>query len=241
MHVEIGCSETDKPPTVTTTTSTAETSASVPTTGEQTVTDVLNRHNWTDIGAVIDVTGSMAGCYGQIDQWMNLSHTNNLVQYFVFFNDGNSIPDENKVIGYTGGIYAIYTSEGMAKVLTTLKIAKASGDGDDTPENDIEAIIYAIANCPTCENIIHIADNDATPRDLVLLNKVTKPIKVIICNLNGSSFVNAKLLDVAYKTGGSLHTLDSDIETLGSLKIGDTINVGAGIYRLDATGFVRAA
>jgi len=49
------------------------------------------------------------------------------------------------------------------------------------------------------------------------------------------------LLDVAYKTGGSLHTLDSDIETLGSLKVGDTIRVGAGTYRLDATGFVRIA
>jgi hypothetical protein len=69
---------------------------------EQTVTGVLNRHNWTDIGAAIDVTGSMSGCYAQIDQWMALSETNKLVQYFAFFNDGDSTPDKDKVIGSTG-------------------------------------------------------------------------------------------------------------------------------------------
>lgn len=69
---------------------------------EQTVTDVLNRHNWTDIGAVIDVTGSMASCYAQIDQWMALSQTNKLVRYFAFFNDGDGKPDSDKIIGSTG-------------------------------------------------------------------------------------------------------------------------------------------
>ena len=125
--------------------------------------------------------------------------------------------------------------------MATLKTAKANGGGGDGPENDIEAILYTITNCPKCENIIHIADNGATPRDLILLNKVTKPIKVIVCKLAASSLVNPKLLDIAYRTGGSLHTLDSDIETLGSLKVGDTIRVGAGTYQLSATGFVRIA
>ncbi len=122
-----------------------------------------------------------------------------------------------------------------------MNTAKINGNGGDAPENDIEAIIYTIATCSTCENIIHIADNGATPRDLILLDQVTKPIKVIVCRLTEASAVNPKLLDIAYRTGGSLHTLDSDIETLGSLKVGDTIRVGTGTYRLDATGFVRIA
>ena len=140
-----------------------------------------------------------------------------------------------------GGIYSVRSSEGIAKVLATLNTAKLNGNGGDIPENDIEAILYTIATCPTCQNIIHIADNAATPRDLILLNRATKPIKVIICKLVPGSSVNPKLLDVAYRTGGSLHTLDSDIETLGSMKVGDTIQVGTGTYRLDATGFVRIA
>ncbi len=67
-----------------------------------TVIDVINRHNWTDIAAVVDVTGSMSGCYAQIDQWVALTDTNKLVQYFVFFNDGDNTPDKDKVIGSTG-------------------------------------------------------------------------------------------------------------------------------------------
>ncbi|CAF1004304.1 unnamed protein product [Adineta steineri] len=239
MHVGIGCAGTYEPPTTTTTQSTS-TKASVvtPTPDEQTVTGVLNRHNWTDIGAAIDVTGSMSECYAQIDQWMALSNTNKLVQYFAFFNDGDTTEDEDKVIGSTGGIYGVHTSEGIAKVLATLNTAKTNGHGGDGPENDIEAILYAIANCSTCENIIHIADNGVTPRDLILLNRVTKPIKVIVCKLSAGTPINPKLLDVAHKTGGSLHTLDSDVESLGSLKVGDTLRIGSGVYRLDATGFI---
>ncbi|CAF1219562.1 unnamed protein product [Rotaria sp. Silwood1] len=215
--------------------------AATPTTDEQTVTGVLNRHNWTDIGAVIDVTGSMSGCYAQINQWVALSHSNKLVQCFVFFNDGDDTPDADKVIGSTGGLYGVYTREGMAKVLETLNTAKMNGNGGDSSENDVEAIIFTITGCPTCENIIHIADNEATPRDLILLDRVTKPVKVIVCKLSSSSLVNPKLLDIAYKTGGSLHTLDLDVETLGSVKVGDTIKVGTGTYRLEASGFVRIA
>ena len=69
---------------------------------EGTVTDVLNRHNWTDIGAAVDVTGSMSGCYAQINQWIALSQANKLVQYFAFFNDGDNTSDADKVIGSTG-------------------------------------------------------------------------------------------------------------------------------------------
>lgn len=123
--------------------------------------------------------------------------------------------------------------------MTVLNTAKANGNGGDTPENDIEAILHAISRCKTCENIIHIADNGATPRDLILLNQVSKPIKVIICKLLSSDGVNPKLLDVAYKTGGSLHTLNEDIEILSSLTIGTIIRIGTGTYRLEATGFVR--
>jgi hypothetical protein len=75
--------------------------AAIPTIDEQTVTGVLNRHTWTDIGAVIDVTTSMSSWCAQIDQWMALSQTNKLLQYFAFSNDSDSTPDFDKVIGST--------------------------------------------------------------------------------------------------------------------------------------------
>ncbi|CAM4824967.1 unnamed protein product [Rotaria magnacalcarata] len=262
MHVGIGCSGTyGETATIVTTTRAIQTSTTTPSADEQTVIDVLNRHNWTDIAAVIDVTGSMSSCYAHIDQWVALSEKNKFVKYFVFFNDGDGIADKDKVIGSTGkaalkrdqlifylsvrfnlgGIYSVYANEGMTKVKEILNTAKRNGGGGDTPENDIEAIIYTLSTCSTCKNVIHIADNGATPRDMILLNQVTKPIKVVVCKLGENSFVNPKLLDIAYKTGGSLHTLDMDIETLGSFEVGDTIKVGDGTYRLTVNGFVRVA
>jgi hypothetical protein len=50
------------------------------------------------------VTVSMSECYAQIDQWMALSQTNKLVQYFAFFNDGDRTLDADKVIGFTGRV-----------------------------------------------------------------------------------------------------------------------------------------
>lgn len=68
----------------------------------QLVGGVLTRNSWTDIGAAIDVTGSMAKCYARLDQWLGLSQSNKLIRYFDFFNDGDRTPDANKVIGSTG-------------------------------------------------------------------------------------------------------------------------------------------
>ena len=140
---------------------------------------------------------------------------------------------------FVGGIYDVFTSEGIEKIKLVLNTAKVNGDGGDVPENDIEAILHAISACSVCKNFIHIADNQATPRDMILLERVTKPVKVIICKSEGSIVVNPKLLDIAHRTGGSLHTLTSDVETLTNVKIGDIIRIGVGTYRLDPNGFVR--
>ena len=48
-------------------------------------------------------------------------------------------------------------------------------------------------------------------------------------------------LKIARETGGSIHALDSEVQTLESAKIGDTIEVSTGIFRVDETGFVRIA
>ncbi len=91
--------------------------------------------------------------------------------------------------------------------------------------------------CPACKNVIHIADNKATPRDLVLLNQMKKPVKVLTCQVDVSG-VNPKLLDIADKTGGSLHTLDQDIVNLSGITVGGRITIGQREYRRTSSGFV---
>lgn len=129
----------------------------------------------------------------------------------------------------------------MNKVTETLEKAEMNGNGGDAPENDIEAILHTIRACPECENIIHVADNAVTPRDMSLLSQVTKPVKVLVCKLAPNDNVNPRLLDIARVTGGSVHTLEWDIDTLGTMKSGDIIRVGKGTYRLGDTEFTRIA
>ena len=61
-----------------------------------------NQENETDIGAVIDATGSMDTYRSLIGNWVNLTVTKELVQYFAFFNDGDGVNESVKMIGSTG-------------------------------------------------------------------------------------------------------------------------------------------
>ncbi|CAF0983378.1 unnamed protein product, partial [Rotaria sordida] len=197
---------------------------------DRTVERVLNRSNWTNMVAVVDVTGSMQPCAAAVYKWLKLSYDKlNLIKYYVFFNDGDNKADALKVIGSTGGIYGTPTTN-LNTTLAVMQAAMKNGNGGDGPENDIEAMLYGIKQCPTCTNLIHIADNQVTPRDMVLLSNVTLPVKVITCQL-GSSSVNANLINIATRTGGSIHTLEQDIINLSGIPLNGTVVIGRNTYR----------
>lgn len=179
----------------------------------------------------------MYPCAASVYKWMTLAYEKlDSIRYYVFFNDGDNKPDSTKVIGSTGGIYGIATTN-LATVLETMESAMRNGGGGDGPENDIEALIFGIRQCPTCTNIIHIADNQVTPRDMSLLSEVTKPVKVITCQLY-STPINVNLINIAAKTNGSIHTLEEDIFTLADIPIGGTIVIGTRTYQRTATGYI---
>lgn len=201
---------------------------------DKTVITVLNRNKWTQSAAAIDVTASMDPYVAQVYLWLKLNAGTMRTKYYTFFNDGDNKPDYLKVIGHTGGIYGT-NSTAISTLLRIVAIAKSNGNGGDIPENDIEAILFASSRCADCTNIIHVADNNATPRDLGLLVDVTKPVHVIVCGV--TSFVNPALIDVAYKTGGTLHTIEQDIVNLSSMRIGEHITIGEADYRLSSDGF----
>jgi hypothetical protein len=129
-------------------------------------------------------------------------------------------------------------STNLSVVRAVMKNAMRMGSGGDGPENDIEALLYGIEQCPTCRNVVHIADNVATPRDMVLLRNVKLPIKVVPCQVQSTTGVNSALLNIADKTGGSLHTIEQDIIYLSGIAIGETIDIGHHIYRRTKDGFV---
>lgn len=186
---------------------------------------------------VVDVTGSMQSCAASVYQWMrDQVDSRHKILYYVFFNDGDGKANANKTIGSTGGIHG-KSSTNLNEVFETMQTAMKNGHGGDIPENDVEAILFAIENCPTCQSLIHLADNRATPRDLSLLNRVTKPVRVLTCQVDQNG-VNPQLLNIADKTRGSLHTVDEDIIHLDGIGLGGRLTIGTRIYQRNSNGFV---
>lgn len=167
--------------------------------------------NWNDITIVADLTGSMAPYTSQLVLWFKLKINDKRIKDLVFFNDGNMTPDAAKVLGATGGIYhGKATNYAQVRELALKTIS--GGCGGDVPENNIEALLYAIKAAPNTKEFVMVADNTASVKDLALLEKVNKPVHIILC---GTYYgVNPQYLTIARKTGGSVHTMEKDLENL---------------------------
>jgi len=171
--------------------------------------------DWTEMTVVADWTGSMYTYGGQIMKWHKNNIDKKLLKNLVLFNDGDDKQRQGKFkeIGKTGGIYYVNPSD-MDEFLNTVEIAIDNGDGGDAEENDMEAIISAIDKYSDVEEIVLIADNTAI-RDISLLDKVTVPVHVILCN-GGWVYDYVKL---AYTTGGSIITLTDNLDFSDKSKI----------------------
>jgi len=171
--------------------------------------------NWKNIVFVCDWTGSMYPYSLQVLKWQIDRHAHQKVLGYVFFNDGDLKTTKEKVIGETGGIYKspnalVYT------VFDFMKQAKSRGDGGDIPENDLEAVLYAMKEFPQAEEFVLIADNISPVRDMDLLDQVHKPIRIVLNRLNRENVsvqLNQDYVKIALATKGSIHTDDADYLT----------------------------
>ena len=200
-----------------------------------TVSEILNRQkNWSQVAVVCDVTGSMGPYMSDLMTWFRTNSTR--IKHFTFFNDGDSSPDSRKAIGNTGGIYQMPTTSYEA-VETEMYKAMRNGWGGDLPENDVEALLAAEKSAPFTTRIVWVADNYATPRDLSLLPKLTKPVSIIICSIKGG--VNVDYLNIARQLNASLHTLTTDLPDLSKMKDGERVTIDERQYELVNGKFVR--
>ncbi len=199
--------------------------------GDTTVLDALDR-NWDDwknekVIVVQDVTGSMTKYLMQILTWHELYAAKG-VEHYVFFNDGDGKADSKKIIGKIGGIYYV-NSNRLADIQSTAQQAAKAGSGGDSPENNIEAALYAQSKCPECSMIVMIADNNAKVKDFTLLKDLKKPVHVVACGGDGT-WVHSDYLSIAAVTGGSVHTSKIDLELKGKAVEGEVLTVGAYKY-----------
>lgn len=203
-----------------------------------TINNVLNRQKqWSNAVFIIDLTSSMIPYNSQIALWQLLNTEKGVIKEIVLFNDGDSAPSEAKIAGKTGGIYHL-KSISYQTICAESKKACRNGLGNaDAPENDLEAVLFAIEKNPNASEYILIADNDAPPRDMELLDKIYRPIRIILCDTDKE--ILPEYLEVARKTGGSVHTLEEDILDLIKRKDGETIIAGGRKYVIQGGKVLR--
>ncbi len=194
--------------------------------------------NWKNCLVVTDVTGSMYPYLAQFQMWHKLHLDQNAGNHdFIFFNDGDNKPDLIKVNGNVGGLYYINTSS-FEQLSITMKKAMLKGGGGDLPENNIEAVIEGLKKNPNIKEVIMIADNFATPRDLDLLKMVKVPIHLILCGAHKQ--INPAYLKMLRDNKGSLHTMDQDLYDFSKLNEGQSIKIGNQTYRVSGGHFVKS-
>lgn len=184
-------------------------------TANNSVYRVLTRNQkWGKKIIVCDLTSSMYPYAKQINTWLKLYLIKDTSQpIFVFFNDGNNKIDAEKKIGATGGIYSC-KAKTCDDLVNTMKMTIKNGEGGDSPENVVEALLTGIKKVNKPDNVILIADNWAKVRDINLLPRIKVPVRVILCGVFEGMEINVDYLNIAFKTKGSIHTIEEDITEL---------------------------
>lgn len=187
------------------------------------IISTFKRNNWQNMAVVCDVTGSMSPYSAQLFAWLSEPGMTNRCNAFLFFNDGDQKTTGQKGLGKAGGLYSVKGS-GFDTVCRKAAECMNAGDGGDIPENYIEAILAVIKQFPKSAEIVVIADNWASPRDLELFQKIDRPVHFILCG--SRTGVNIDYLFLARQTGGSVHTVNQDVMNLGTMQDGDFIEIG---------------
>jgi len=184
---------------------------------DSTVLNTFNRNkSWKNFIIVTDVTGSMSPYSSQVFVWLKAQAENKTANYFVFFNDGDDKTSNKKKPLETKGIYIVENVDLKTVMDTAINCMLNGSGGGEHMENDIEAIIEGIKQNPAADEVILVADNYEIMRDYKFIDKIKKPVHVILCGAENR--VNLQYLDLARQTKGSIHTLYSDVFNLENIK-----------------------
>jgi hypothetical protein len=202
-------------------------------TADSSVMRIMNRNDsWKNVLVVMDWTGSMYEYGAQLVLWHKLNMDRSGIKHLVLFNDGNRKATYQKEVGRTGGIYYTPCSN-LEDVIETISTVMQNGYGGDAPENDLEAVLKGLQNVSDFDEVVLIADNRSIVRDLALINAIKRPVRVVVCGIDQNK-ISPDYIKIAYKTRGSLHTVDEDIIAMGSLKEGDIIEIEGFRYKVRA-------
>lgn len=196
------------------------------------------RDRWKNKVVVTDLTCSMSPYMDQILLWHALRLTQGEENRYIFFNDGDGKTQEQKIVGQTGGFHFTEQAD-MIKLIETMLETTRYGCSGDGPENDLEALLEGATKRKGLDELILVADNYSDVRDIELLTRLNVPVHIILC---GAEYgVNEEYLEIAYRTRGSVHTIEEDIDNLAELADGATITIGQAQYRVSRGKFIQVS
>lgn len=200
------------------------------------VIHVLNRNkkHWKNMVIVTDLTGSMTPYASQVILWLKLGSMEKKISSVTFFNDGDMKTE--KPIGNTGGIYMKKTSD-YDEIRELALRSIHGGGGGDGPENDCEALISTQEFNPDAKELILIADNMAPIKDKILIDKISKPVRVVLCGTRYG--INVEYLNLARDTGGSIHTMEKDLMNLIKMEEGKSFMLNKMQFKIENNRIVQ--
>jgi hypothetical protein len=206
---------------------------------DSTVYKAIDRNRaWKNSLLIMDWTGSMYGHGAEALLWHALNEPISKIENAAFFNDGDKLKDRKKIIGYTGGIYST-KAKPVDQAVKLMRRVEKKGNGGDSPENDMEAISESIKQVADEENVILVADNGSCIRDFVLQQCLTRPVHIILCNTKNG--INPQYINLAWKSGGSLHTKKWDIHNIQELLEEDKLLLNGVKYVVSGNGWIMPA
>lgn len=200
---------------------------------------VLNRQPWSEKLIVTDLTGSMTPYANQLSLWYQLNYKNEDNLQFVFFNDGDGKSDSEKVIGSTGGIY-YQKAKGIDSLIMIMGKVRSRGGGGDGPENNMEALIKGTKMANPFKELVMVVDNNAPVKDIELLKDFHLPVRIILCGAT-AGYIREDYLNIALKTGGSVHTIEEDITRIAGMSEGQTLTIKGITYKIMGGLFIRTS
>lgn len=185
---------------------------------DSTIEKVYGRHpEWKNSLVIMDWTGSMQEFGATVILWHIQNFEKSGIKYLVIFNDGQH--GKKRKTGEYGGIYFTEASD-LKKVIKLMKKARNEMiHNDEIEENNVEAIIKGINKFKAFDQLIMIADNRSCMKDYCLIDEINYPVRVVLCGTQGG--INPQYVNLAYRTNGSIHTIENDIYNLPGASIGN--------------------
>jgi hypothetical protein len=190
---------------------------------DSTVYKTLDRnYHWQNMLIINDWTASMYQYGSQAVLWhqAQLDKGFNKVSRFAFFNDG----DHLKKIAKSKGIY-FAKPDNINQILRLMQKVQKNGNGGDTPEKYMEALLTSIDKTKSYNELILIADNKSPVKDIKRLKELHIPVRIIICGLKKGQAIRHDYLQIASYTSGSIHTIEEDVYNLSEIKEGQRLQI----------------